>query len=137
MINCENLHIQILNFYGEDCLKEIGIFENLGIKIMKIVVDLTFLKWFHDSFILPPFTRIHQHHRHHWRPNLNRIFTRADNAILYAKIHYSRSSLFHLSCKVLKLYLKLSLTICFYLWSIIDHRSYNAAFNFFESTSSK
>jgi len=40
MANCENLHTRILNLYGEEYLKETRIFENLKVKMMKIVVDI-------------------------------------------------------------------------------------------------
>jgi hypothetical protein len=52
----ENIHSLILKVYGDDCIKEIRMFEKLQTKIMKQVVDLNFLKYYRDSQLLPSFT---------------------------------------------------------------------------------
>ena len=52
MANCGNMYAKISNLYGEDRLKDTRTFENLYVKIQKIVDDLTFFTSISHSFYL-------------------------------------------------------------------------------------
>ena len=44
--HCGNIHAQILHLYGEDCLKETCVLENLILKLKKRMEDSTALFFF-------------------------------------------------------------------------------------------
>ena len=87
---CGNIHAQILHLYGEDCLKETRVFEKLRLKLKKRMVDLTFLKRYRDSSILPFFTQIKHHLGRH---DHQRILVKAKQDILGVEIQSTRLDL--------------------------------------------